>query len=76
MAGWSRRPRAWVAVAACLVAWSACVTASGAVPTGTGPAVLGAPEDRAVSVRVLQMNLCDSGAARCYTAGRWSRRVR
>jgi hypothetical protein len=67
MAGWSRRPRAWVAVAACLLAWSASVTASGAVPTGAAPVVAGTPQDRGASLRVLQMNLCDSGAARCYT---------
>ena len=67
MTGWSRRPQAWVAVAACLVAWSASVTASGAVPTGAAPVVAGALQDRGTSLRVLQMNLCDSGAARCYT---------
>src|SRR4051794_855229 len=67
MAGWSRRPRAWVAVAAYLLAWSASVTASGAVPTGAAPVVAGTPQDRGASLRVLQMNLCDSGAARCYT---------
>jgi len=66
MAGWSRRPRAWFAVGGCLVVWSALLSTGSAV----GPAPDGPVTVRAVpgsSLRVLQMNLCDSGAARCYT---------
>ena len=66
MTGWSRRPRAWVAVAGCLVVCSASVSvATAAAPTWVAPVVL--PAEPAPALRVLQMNLCGSGVARCYT---------
>jgi Endonuclease/Exonuclease/phosphatase family len=60
MAGWVYRMLQLSAVAACSVAtFVAVVTTSGAgEPTR---------EHGAGSVRVLQMNLCDSGHAHCYT---------
>jgi endonuclease/exonuclease/phosphatase (EEP) superfamily protein YafD len=71
MTGWARRPRAWVAVAGCLAVCAASVTVStAAAPLRDAPAVVGAEQDSvgpASSMRVLQMNLCGSGAARCYT---------
>ena len=71
MTGWSRRPRAWVAVAGCLVVCSGSVTvATAASPILAAPVVVTVERDQVeldTSVRVLQMNLCDSGAARCYT---------
>jgi hypothetical protein len=61
MAGRSyRRPRRWMAAGGCLVGCALLVTGS----TGPGPAA-GAVRD--MPVRVLQMNLCDSGLAGCYT---------
>lgn len=66
MAGLSRGLRPWWAAVCCLVAGAALVTASGSgLPTRLGPASL--PAGRAASVRVLQMNLCGSGDAHCYT---------
>jgi hypothetical protein len=66
MAGWSYRTlRRRTAVAGALAACVVLLTASCAVgpprPRSAGPT------GRDVSVRVLQMNLCDSGIARCYT---------
>ena len=66
MAGWSRRPRAWFAVGGCLVVWSALLSTGAPL----GPAPDGPVTVRAVpgaSLRLLQMNLCGSGAAGCYT---------
>ena len=67
MAGLSRGLRPWSAAACCLVACAALVTASTSGPaTRPGPVAL--PAGRATtSLRVLQMNLCGSGDAHCYT---------
>lgn len=65
MAGWSMcGRRVWLAVGTCLVGLAALVAvASLGARAPAGPA---APDVR-TPVRVLQMNLCDSGLAGCYT---------
>ena len=69
MAGWSyRRLRRGVTLAGALVGCAMLVTACALGPTGPGPDATGPNGAGAdASVRVLQMNLCDSGIARCYT---------
>jgi hypothetical protein len=56
MAGLSHRLRRWVGPTACLV------LAAGLLAGGSAAAAV-----RRESLRVLQMNLCDSGIAECYT---------
>jgi Endonuclease/Exonuclease/phosphatase family len=65
MAGWSYR-RACYRVALCgvLIGCAVVATASAVRPSPPPPSE---PVGWAGSVRVLQMNLCDSGIARCYT---------
>ncbi len=70
MAGSSiRAPRAWLAVCTCLVGLAALVAATRlAAPVPVAPVSAGTAADgHEVPVRVLQMNLCDSGLAGCYT---------
>ena len=75
MAGWSRRPRAWFAVGGCLVVWSALLsTGTAAAPAPGEPVTVRVVP--AASLRVLQMNLCGSGAAAATPAGRCTRRAR
>lgn len=65
MAPWSKRGRrVWLAVSTCLVGLAALVVATSL--DVRAPAAPAAP-DVPTSVRVLQMNLCDSGLAGCYT---------
>ncbi len=65
MAGWAMcGRRAWLAVSTCLVGLAALVAVASL--GGRAPAGPAAPDAR-TPVRVLQMNLCDSGLAGCYT---------
>jgi endonuclease/exonuclease/phosphatase family metal-dependent hydrolase len=65
MAGWGYRTlRLPMVVATSVVAFLVAVTAAVAGEPGTTP---GASSLGDGGVRVLQMNLCDSGLARCYT---------
>ena len=75
MAGWSRRPRVWFAVGGCLVVWSALLsTGTAAAPARGEPVTVRVAPG--ASLRVLQMNLCGSGAAAATPAGRCTRRAR
>jgi endonuclease/exonuclease/phosphatase family metal-dependent hydrolase len=61
--------RPWAVVVGCLVA---CVLVAGSAGPVPASGAAGGPPDR--SVRVLQLNLCNSGLAACYT-GRSVRRA-
>jgi endonuclease/exonuclease/phosphatase family metal-dependent hydrolase len=64
MAGLSRRGLKWlVVVACCLVGAGALMAAASTLGDGTHAA----SDTTRASVRVLQLNLCDSGIAGCYT---------
>ena len=75
MGGWSnRRLRRWTATGSCLTVTCAVLLGVSGAPGSPGPRRLGpiaprtAVDTRAeTSLRLLQMNLCDSGAAPCYT---------
>lgn len=59
--------RWWAAIVACLIAVLAgCAEVTAAAPLVADPP----PAPPAGSVRVLQMNLCNSGIAGCYAGGR------
>jgi len=66
-----RGPR-WAAAATCFVALSVgCLAGCDAGRAASDPATLSRPTiGRGDAVRVLQMNLCNSGRADCYSGGR------
>src|SRR5690242_9653589 len=65
MTGWSMPTlRAWLALSVCLIGLAALILAARPSAPPPVPTAADGPD---VPVRVLQMNLCDSGLAGCYT---------
>src|SRR5690349_12336257 len=56
-----------VAIVCCLIASLAACTGTATGPNAAGPPTTAAVAVPATQVRVLQLNLCNSGIAACYT---------